>query len=455
MLRRSAPLAAALLLLSPFTSSCSGETPDVHLAITVGQEKDAFSQSPEVVSVEVRGFDPSGLPAVVARTTPGGDLDFGDVGSTAQLTFEVTGLDAAGKTVVRGRSLGAIPLGAVTGTLPIFAQRVNQWARPTGKLLQSHTGGVAGVGAERYLVLGGGTVSKGDKSDEVEVYDLLALDGLALGGVKSQPETLVPRGTAMLFSSHKSTTTIDFASGEGSEVAPPTGLASYGAIAGGQPVDASDGRTFVVGGTRPTEPTKSVLVAEADGSLSALELVEARAGAAAVWVEGVGLVVAGGSATGAGVEVLGPKATSFAALSFPPDATVGAGAVIDGPSGVVLLGGTLEDGSPSPIRRLDPTCVNACAATVITGSDPSSALTAVHAYTLGGGRILTVGEAIAAPAQTLSFDIQLGTSATELPLREPRSGASVIPAPNGTLALLGGNRLDGKPALSVELFAPQ
>ncbi len=85
----------------------------------------------------------------------------------------------------------------------------------------------------------------------------------------------------------------------------------------------------------------------------------------------------------------------------------------------------------------------------------SVALTAVHAYTLGGGRILAVGEAIAAPAQTHSFTLQLGTSATELPLREPRSGAAVIPAPNGTLALFGGTRLDGKPALSVELFLPQ
>jgi hypothetical protein len=441
--------------LAPFTSSCSSDTPNVHLEITVGQEKDAFSQDPKVVSVEVRGVAPSGLTVLAATSTPGGELDFGDVASDTQLTFEVTGLDAQGKAVMLGRSLGAIPLNALTGALPIFTQRVNQWARPPGGLVQTHAGGVAGVAAERYLVLGGGTVPMGGKVDEVEVYDLLALDGLVLGGIKSQPETLVPRGSAMLFASHKSTTSIDFSSGEGTDVATPAGLASYGAIAGGQPVDATDGRTFVVGGTRPSDPTKSVLVVAADGSLSALELVEARAGAAAVWVEGVGLVVAGGSATGAGVELLSPKAKSFAALSFPPDATVGAGAVIDGPTGVVLVGGTLADGSPAPIRRLDPTCLGACDAMPIPSSDPSVDLTAVHAYTLGGGRILAVGEAITAPAQTHSFLLQLGTSATELPLREPRSGASVIPAPNGTLALFGGTRLDGKPALSVELFSPQ
>jgi hypothetical protein len=455
VLRRSAPFAAALVLLTPVASGCSADTPTLHLDVTVGLEKDAFSQDPKVVSVKVRGLDPvSDVEVVSATTAPGGALDFGEVDSDAQLSFVVTGADAQGTTVMRGRSLGAIPVSAVTGDIPLFAQRVNQWARPPGGLPQTHTGGVASVAAERYLVLGGGVINQGDKTDEVEAYDLFAFGGLALGGIKSQPETMVPRGSSVLFASHKSAESVDFGSGEGVAISPPEGLSSYALIAGGQPIDATDGRTFVVGGTRPTEPTKSVLIAAADGTLSAINLNEARAGAAAVWIEGVGLVVVGGSATGAGVEVLGLKSTSFAKLAFPPDATVGAGAVLDGASAVVLVGGTL-DGAPAPIRRLDPTCVDACAAKVVTGSDPSVALTSVHAYTLGGGRILAVGEAITSPPQTHSFLLQLGTSATELPLREPRSGAAVIPAPNGTLALVGGTLLDGKPALSVELFLPQ
>ncbi len=454
MLRRSAPFAAALLIFTPLAGGCSADTPNLHLDVTVGLEKGAFSQDPAVVSVKVRGLDPAGVEVVSATTAPGGALDFGEIDSDAQLSFEVTGADAQGTTVMRGRSLGAVPVSGVTGDFPLFVQRVNEWARPPGGLLQTHVGGVASVAAERYLVLGGGVIGKGDKADEVEAYDLFALGGLALGGITSQPETMIPRGSSVFFASHKSAESIDFSSGEGVAVAAPEGLATYGLIAGGQPIDTTDGRTFVVGGTRPTEPTRSVLIAAADGTLSSINLIEERAGASAVWIEGVGLVVVGGSATAAGVEVLGPKATSFAKLSFPPDATVGAGAVLDGASGVVLVGGTL-DGAPAPIRRLDPTCVDACTAKVVTGSDPSVALTAVHAYTLGGGRILAVGEAITAPAQTHSYVLQLGTSATELPLREPRSGAAVIPAPNGTLALFGGTRLDGKPALSVELFLPQ
>ena len=346
-----------------------------------------------------------------------------------------------------------LPLDAVTGTLHVFVQRVNEWARPPGGLSQTHVGGVASAGAERYIVLGGGTAAT---ADEANLYDLFALGGVRISAVPRPPETMVPRSTVVLFLDHQGAISIGLDSGVATEIGLPSGLASYGLVAGGQPVDASDGRTFVVGGTRVGEPTKSVLVAAADGTLSSLELLQERAGATAVWIEGVGLVVAGGSATGAGVEVLGPKATSFAPVGFPADPTVGAGAVLDGPSGVVLIGGTLEGGAPAAIRRFDPNCVNSCVAEVIEKSDPAVPLTSVHAYTLGGGRVFVVGDEIAMKPQTRTFVLQLGTSATELPLRDPRRGAAVIPAPNGALAILGGTLVaDDKPALSVELLFPQ
>lgn len=456
MLRRSAPSAAALVFFAALAGGCSSSATAVHLDVTVGHETDAFSQDPKVVSLAIDGVAPDGTVVMTAIAAPGGTFDFGDVSLDTQVTFEVTGADAQGKTVMRGRSLGAIPLDSVTGTLPVFVQRVNQWARPPGGLAQTHVGGVASVGAERYVVLGGGTAGT---ADEANLYDLFTLGGVKVGGIARKPETIVPRAAVLFFMDHEGATSISLETGDAVDVATPIGLASYALIAGGRPVDASDGRTFIVGGTRPGEPTKSVLVVGADGTLSTLELVSARAGAAAVWIEGVGLVVAGGSATGAGIEVLGPKATSFAAGGFPPDTTVGAGAVLDGPSGVVLIGGTLEGGASAPIRRLDPTCVvQPCVLETITGSDPSVALTSVHAYTLGGGRVFVVGDEIALSAQTRTFVLQLGASATELPLREPRRGAAVSPAPNGTLALLGGTLVDGagdKPALSVELLFPQ
>lgn len=458
VIRRAEPFAAALLLLAPFAGGCSSEPPRAHITVTVGQETDAFSQDPKVVSVLVRGLAPDGSLVATAAAAPGGTLDFGQIDDAAQLAFEVDGVDDQGVTQVRGRTLGAIALAALTGPLPIFAQRVNQWARPPGLLTQTHAGGVATAGAERYLLLGGGTVDKDSRGDQLELYDLLGLGALGVTKLVRVPETMVPRGDAVLLIDRTGATSINLGSGETTDVATPTGLTSYALVAGGKAIDASDGRTFVVGGTRTNnpEPTKSVLIAGADGTLSSLSLVHKRAGATALWVEGVGLVVVGGSAVGAGIEVLGPTATSFAALDlFPADDTVGAGAVIDGLKSLVLIGGTRDDGQPAPLRRLDPTCTKDCAPTVITGSDPSVALSSVHAYTLGGGRIFVVGEELTIPSQTRTFVLQLGTSATELPLREPRRGASVSPAPNGTLAVLGGRHVaDDTAALSVELLFP-
>ena len=459
MIRRSAPLAAALLLFAPFAGGCSSDPPEAHIVVTVGQEADAFSQEPKVVSVVVQAYAPDGSLVATATSTPGGTLDFGEIADDAQLAFEVTGVDAQGTTQVRGRSLGAIALSSLTGPLPVFVQRVNQWARPPGLLPQTHVGGVASVGAERYLLLGGGTVDKETEPDEVELYDLLGLGGFGVTDLVRVPTTMVPRGSSSLLVDATGASTLNLGTGVATDVARPTGLASYALVAGGTPVDASDGRTFVVGGTRtndPTHPTKSVLLAGAGGALSAISLVHERAGATALWVEGVGLVVIGGSAVAPGIEILGPTAAKFVALDlFPADATVGAGAVIDGLHSVVLIGGTLN-GAPAPIRRLDPTCDKDCAPTPITGSDPSIALTSVHAYTLGGGRFFIVGDEIATPSQTRAFALQLGVSATELPLRAPRRGAAVSPAPNGTLAILGGRLVaDDTAALSVEMLFPQ
>jgi hypothetical protein len=459
VIRRAAPLASALLLLAPLLGGCSTDPRKAHLAITVGQETAAFSQDPEVVSVVVQALGTDGSLVAGATSTPGGTLDFGEIASDAQLMFEVAGLDAAGVPQMRGRSLGAIGISALSAPLPVFVQRVNAWARPPGLLAQTHLGGVAAVGAERYLLLGGGTVATDGRPDALEIYDLLTLGALSVTDLVRVPETIVPRDAAAFLIDHTGGTSINLSTGKSTDVGTPTGLTSFALVAGGTPVDASDGRTFVVGGTRandPTHPTKSVLLAGADGTLSSLELVHARAGATALWIEGVGLVVVGGSADGPGIEVLGPTATGFVALDlFPPDATVGAGAVVDGLHGVVLIGGT-QGGAPAPLRRLDPTCTKDCAPTVVTGSDLAVGLTSVHAYALGGGRFFAVGEATTTPSQTRMFDVQLGASAIEIPLREPRRGAAVTPTPSGTLSILGGRLVaDDTPALSVELLFPQ
>src|SRR5262249_28333886 len=140
-------------------SACSSNTPSLHLDVNSGQESSAMKADPPVVRVDVTAISPDGTKGLIASVAPGGSFDLGDITNDQHLTFEVSGLDAKGQTVVRGRSLGAIPVGSLAGTLPVFVQRVNTWARPDNGLLHTHVGGAAGVIAQRSLILSGGTAA--------------------------------------------------------------------------------------------------------------------------------------------------------------------------------------------------------------------------------------------------------------------------------------------------------
>jgi hypothetical protein len=246
----------------------------------------------------------------------------------------------------------------------------------------------------------------------------------------------------------------DFAANSLGSVPLPSGLASFAEVAGGAEVRTPSGVSYVVGATRPSGATRAVLAIAADGTVSSVQLVEARQGAAAVWVDGTGLFVAGGSATGPGVEVLAPGATMFSTRDFLPDATEGAGAMVINPGQVTLAGGQMA-GAPTPTRSLDPDCVTACMAIALPEVSLTEPIVEVSAFSLGGGRAIAIGRALPDPGLMRSFLLDLGSDlVTEVPLREPRWGASVVAAPNGTLAIVGGMHQDGTPALHVEMLFP-
>jgi hypothetical protein len=109
---------------------------------------------------------------------------------------------------------------------------------------------------------------------------------------------------------------------------PPDGI-TFGDVSGGLAIESESAAAFVVGATRPSGPSTGVLVVDANGLFSAANLTTPRAGAAAAWVPGVGLAVAGGSASGAGVEVVGED-LSVKSLAFPADDVTGAAMVLVG-----------------------------------------------------------------------------------------------------------------------------
>ncbi|AKT40489.1 hypothetical protein [Chondromyces crocatus] len=448
----------SLAVLCLLAAACGDDDPrTLRLEVIPGHETTAFQDDPPVTRIEVVARDTTGVEVASASAAPGGELDFGELPADLALTFNITGVDTTGTPVVRGRSLSGILLGQVQGdVLPLFAQRLGGWARPPGTLPFTRSGGIAVPIGERYLALTGGA-GAGDDPAATVGYDLLGWYGANAVSLPRPARSAISRGNALLIIDGNGATVADFVAGTATEISVPEGLASFADVAGGYAIEASEGRTFLVGATRAETPTTGILVVEADGSLRAAQLSAPRAGAAAAWLDGVGLVVAAGSATAPGIEVLAATATTAVPHPFPPDPTLGAGAVIGGIGDIVLIGGTREDGSPAATRRLAPVCITDCDTVAIDGATLPVALTGMRAFALSGARAIVVGhEAVQDRPWDRSYllDLAVGT-ATELPLREPRMGAAVVPAPNGTLVLLGGVHEDGSPALTLEMFFPE
>ncbi|WP_437900736.1 hypothetical protein [Sorangium sp. So ce124] len=466
---KTPPLGRVLPALGLSLLGCASEPWTLTIDVVPGHEATAFQEDPPVARIEVTATAAEGDVTVSAAAAPGGELDFGEIPAQRAYTFEVRGLDAGGTTVVRGRSAAGIYLAALTGAvLPLFAQRTGRWARPPGELAASRVGAPGAALAERYLVLTGGAAAGGAAAGDVDParldgYDLAVWGGSASSGALPRAaRSLVVRGDLLLTLDDEGATWTDLAGGQSAEASLPEGLGSFAEVAGGRTIEASDGRSFVVGATRagaaagaPGEPSDKVLVVGADGALSVAKLRHARAGAAAVWVEELGLVVAGGSADGAGLEVLGDGATAFSPRPFPPDPSEGAGAAVTGPGEIALVGG-VQGGAAAPTRRLAPGCAATCAPVEVEGAALTAALGGVAAFALPGGRILAVGSEAGEDGLMRSFLVDVAAAQVEeLPLREPRRGAAVVPAPNGTLAVLGGVHADGTPALTIETFFPE
>ena len=448
-MRRALPL--CLLALC----ACSKAT-ELTIDITAGQETDAFSADPAVTRVDVEVTSLDGEVNLKASAEPGGTFDLGNVPIDAQISVEVTGFDASGNAVMRGRSLAGLPLDGITGGVRVFAQRTGAFARPPGALPVTHVGGVASTLGERYVVVAGGMKASGDDHEDTDPANLDAYDVFTLGGASAntlprRPESLVSLLDLLLAIDAGGATWVDYLASSTYDATLPDGLASFGELAGGASVASSDGRVFVVGGTRRTAPSSAVLQVASDGTLTAYKLGTARMGAAAVWIEGVGLVVAGGSAEGAGVEVLPPAGTSFASRGFPADPVEGAGAVTDGGNGLALIGGTLA-GAAAPTRLLQPGCVTSCTVDEVPTATLPAAITSIATYLLTGTRILVVGQQAPTPGLTRAFVVDLIGGADEIPLKEPRIGAVPVPTPLGNLAILGGEHPDGSPATSIEML---
>jgi hypothetical protein len=395
-------------------------------------------------------------------------IDLGSLDENSIGMIEVSGLDGNGHTLVFGSTI-PIQFGAVDGlTIQLFVQRTGALAALPGPLTDGREAPVLALIGGRYLFVGGGTDAM--LALTTQLYDFaslsplpspptLALAARSVAFVGTAGWIVGPAGTPPVTAASE----FDFASGTPTAVTAPSGAPfTFDDVAGGVTVSATDGSgaQFIVGGTRTTgtaatAATTAVLEIDSSGTLSWLVTRYPRWGAAATWVDAVGLVVAGGSASAPGVEILDPtmQTNSRPLDGYPSDPSVSSGATtLDDVRTVLLAGGVLPDGSDAGVRTVDLSCQGTCAA--VPWSALPEPLTATQAFAIAP---LTAG-GISRGATVVGTDgsgtthvfVVTSADATERPTSIAHRNARAVPSPvgpRGSILLFGG-------ADAVESFVP-
>ncbi len=438
----TAAVAALCAALGACSSNGSGT-----LKLTTGGETDTFTQAPVPVTLEVDFIDSAGNSKTLASAMlPATSIDLGSLDESDDGILTVSALDANRTAVVSGRTV-PIDLSTLDGqTASIFVQRTGELAR-LPEPLPAVPNPVVGVLADRYVVLAG--------EGQTLLYDLSGLEPIVLNpAFPVSPTSMAFVGPVGWLISDTTISQYNISTGVADGVVLPSG-GSLADVSGGATVLADDGSQYVVGGTRLVgSPTNAALALDSSGNPSWVTLSAERLGAAATWVNGLGLVVAGGSATGA-LEVVPIELASSKIVEthpYPPDPSVGSGATWLGGSLILLAGGVLPDGSSAGVRQIDVTCTASCAPT--PWAPPAATLNPAQAFA-----ILDPTTGAASAAMVVGTDATSGlarafrvteTQATEVATKEPLVHGHAIASPIGPLGsflVVGG-------AAAIESYVP-
>ncbi len=417
---RRATLAITLALSAP---SCTS-TPEGTIELVTGGESDVFTRAPAPRTITVDAFAADGKKSSVFSGPISASLDLGTLDRTLLRRLEVRAADEAGVVRVRGGSLffqyGALDGGAV---LQIFVQRAGETARLPQPFPDGRRDPLVDVVRGRVVVVAGGG------GRETQLYDLLRLRPVSSPPVLARvPRSLAVFDLHVVASDDAGASDFDLALGASSDVVTPA-LGTFGEVAGGQTVYASNGAAFVVGATRTSgAPTARVLRIDAAGKLAFVSLTTPRLGAAAAWVEGRGVVVIGGAAgpTAAAAEVLTVDGALATPTPLQPDGL--------GTRAAVALDGSRVLVAPDP-RVIDLGCSQAC--TPERWPALPAKLVTARAYTtpdlVGGAIVVGNDEAGATRVFVVKKD-----AAEERPLKVARSGAGSVGMPTGGVGIVAG-----------------
>ncbi len=456
----SSRLASSLLLCSVGLFGCDTSSfPDGVISTVTSPGDDPWSGPPAVTHARFDVVTDTSRSTLADVSAPPDPISLGTDGPTDIIAhFEMTGLSDAGDALVFGASAALLVRSYAGVNVPLFVARKGGFATAPNVLLAPHIHPLATNLFNFYSLIAGGT------DTSIDFFDA-GVWGAPLNAtplpqtVKSFALALIPATTSdtshtlLLLINDDGANWQDIDSGAVSSVTQVSALVIK-AIAGGQTLMAGDGTSYIVGATRTDgAATNTVLRIDTDGTLHALVLNTPRLGAAATLVEGE-LLVTGGSAQGAGAELIAADHNSFDELPFPADETTGGGVAELSSSSALLAGGHDASGAPSPTRTLDLGCSGDCSATELPKL--SLDVSRTNAFNVGESRALIVGESADTQTHAYLFDANGDEpSLVEQDLRTPRSQASAVLLPNYQVGIFGGTELDsGHPALNVDVFFP-
>lgn len=421
-----APLAravcAAALALSTTGAGCSSSTSSVvRVQTTSGLEASPFAADSGVVRVELRTRDLVGAETVVATAKPEDlSLEVPDAARAGIGSLVLAGVGADGSELAYGRTPALDRTGLDSFTPTLFVQRPGLARALTLPATSSAATSVrASMLGVRYLALGDAA------SKDLTLYDLLAQKAAATTDALDAPPSaaLMTAGAFLVaIGADGATSSLDFDGEVRAQPSLPAGLTAADVV-GGRVILGDDGAAYLVGATRASGATDRVLRLASDGTLSARTLASKRAGAIAVWIDGRGLAVVGGSGDpgSAGVELLGAGAAVSVPLPWATDATAGAVGVLVEPQ--VLLRAR-ADGA---LERLDLACAAGCA--------PTAASAKLGGASRDGAPLERGGALFLGVDGSLSRVDAPGTTATGL--GAATTATTLVPLPTGQVAVLG------------------
>jgi hypothetical protein len=459
--------------------ACSAEPlPAGHYRILTGQETDTYTREPVPVTYKVTAYSSTDSNAAATEVaTSDQPITSIEVPATGSNWYTLTAEDADGERRIQATSFAISGITVAGYEYPLFAGRTDVFCRPPSAFLTAQ-GDHPPVGLVwgRYLWAVGGS---SDTSLATDSYDLIAWNESSPQTSDNSfselkcPERPCKFESFATYSYYDSTTVYQFGLGIGADwaislnvydgtsqdVNLPDELASWADIAGGKTFTSDAGAVYVVGATRSTAKSTAVLeISTSTGSnIEVRSLNGARTGAAATYLENVGLVVIGGNATEPGVEILAPAGDTFTKLTYPADEVQGAALVAANSlnSNIVWrIGGRKADGTAAPSVAYDLACVQDCTPKELPDLDLD--VPVANGFFYHDKRIV-VGE----QADGTMIAWRVTDTATEIiPQRQPRRAATAVQLPNGFIALVGGTLLvdgsdagNGGDALSLELVA--